>query len=87
MNHIHGRYAAVTRVHLWLRHKYLGLKSSVFGNSNGNADSGSGTVQSHFEQCTMGNGSPQYRCLANSQSRKFIVNRLPALARDLLATW
>ena len=45
-----------------------GRKSAISGSSTGSASSGS-AIGSPCSSYTMGNGSPQYRCRENSQSR------------------
>ena len=45
----------------------VGLKSSRSGGSSGNSLSGSDSCLPSFQM--IGNGSPQYRCRENSQSR------------------
>src|SRR5690625_757103 len=54
-----------------------GLISSISGNSCGNSSSGM-VVIVPSSQCIIGIGSPQYRCLENSQSRRrYVTSLLP----------
>lgn len=52
--------------------KVRGAKSGVSGNATGSIDSGNATGRPSLSY-TMGNGSPQYRCRENNQSRNRYV--------------
>ena len=61
-------------------------ESGPSGSSTGSADSGSGRARPSASY-TIGNGSPQYRCLAKSQSRSLYSTRAcprPSVASRLV---
>ena len=70
---VNSKYGQVVRTHSVMLARGdspvpEGAKLVVSGRRRGNSDSGTATMP-HFSQCTSGMGSPQYRCLENTQSR------------------